>query len=362
MLSLLFIFFAVAVVFSFLCSAWEAVLLSVTPAYIQRLTQAGHPAGKQLKAFKRDIDRPLAAILTLNTIAHTVGAIGVGNQAALVFSQANPLITNLLIPAAMTLGILILSEIIPKTLGAVYWRELAPLTVKCLVWVIRLFAPLIWMSEKITGLIKRGNPHRMLTRRDFLALTELGFDQGALDANESRMIRNLLNFESLRAEDVMTPRVVIHSANAASSCAEYHAQHRPLRFSRVPIHTGEPDKIQGYVLKSDVQAALLEQQGDTPLSAYRRDMLSFLGSTPIGVVFDRLLGGSDHIALVIDEYGGVEGIITQEDVIETLLGLDITDESDSTVNMRELARALWARRARALGLVVEAPSEPKAPD
>ncbi len=351
MLSLLILFFALAIVFSFLCSTWEAVLLSITPAYTQRQIEDGRPLGPQLQDMKRNIDRPLAAILTLNTIAHTVGAIGVGNQATLLFAESNPLITSLLIPALMTLAILILSEIIPKTLGAVYWRELAPFTVRCLRWVMRVLAPLVWFSERITGLIKRGSSHRVLSRRDFLALTELGVDQGALGNEESRIIKQLLAFRQLQARDAMTPRTVLFTAAADLSIRAFHTGTPDLRFSRIPLHAGEPDKIEGYVLRTEILSALLADRGDQPLHTLKREMLTFNEKTALGTVFEKMVASAEHIALIVDEYGGVDGILTMEDMIETLLGLQITDETDDTTDMRALARQLWEQRAHKLGLI-----------
>ena len=351
MLSLLLVFFAVAILFSFLCSTWEAVLLSVTPAYAQLQFKEGTRTGRHLQAFKQDIDRPLAAILTLNTIAHTVGAIGVGTQAAQMFADANPLITSLLIPALMTLAILVLSEIIPKTLGATYWRELAPFTVQSLLWIIRLLAPLVWLSERITRLLKKDGGGSILSRRDFLALTELGADQGALADEESKIIRNLLKFRRLRARDAMTPRTVMHCADARQSIADFHNSAPALRFSRIPLHHGDPDNIDGFVLRSELQAALLDQRGDEPVGKLRRDLMVFLDKSPIGTVFEKLLSAGEHIALVVDEYGDVAGLITIEDVIETLLGLEITDETDTAPDMQQLAREHWEKRARALGLL-----------
>lgn len=351
MLSLLLVFFAVAIVVSFLCSTWEAVLLSVTPAYAQLQLKDGTGTGRHLQAFKQNIDRPLAAILTLNTIAHTVGAIGVGSQATLLFAASHPLITSLLIPALMTLGILVLSEIIPKTLGATYWRELAPFTVVCLLWVMRALAPLVWLSERITRLLKKENDGGVLSRRDFLALTELGADQGALADGESQIIRNLLKFRRLRACDAMTPRTVMHCADARLSIAEFHAAEPEMRFSRIPLHHGDPDDIEGYVLKSEILAALLDERGAEPLTSLRRDLTAFLDKSPIGTAFEVLLRAGEHIALVVDEYGGVAGLITLEDVIETLLGLEITDETDTATDMQQLAREQWQKRARALGLL-----------
>jgi len=362
MFTLLILFFALAIVFSFLCSTWEAVLLSITPAYTQRQVKEGRPLGRQLEDMKRNIDRPLAAILTLNTIAHTVGAIGVGNQATLLFADSNPLITGLLIPALMTLAILVLSEIIPKTLGAVYWRELAPFTVRCLHWLIRMLAPLIWLSERITGLIKRGSSHHVLSRRDFLALTELGVDQGALGDDESRMIKQLLAFRQLQARDAMTPRTVLQTAASRASIEEFHASTPELRFSRIPLHAGDTDNIEGYVLKTEILTALLDGRGTQPLSTLRREMLAFNEKTAIGTVFEKMVDSGEHIALIVDEYGGVDGILTMEDVIETLLGLQITDETDETTDMRALARQLWAQRAQKLGLISPVAEPPDATD
>ena len=352
MYTLLITFFLLAICFSFLCSMWEAVLLSVTPSYAEIKLKEGSSIGRRLKAFKENIDRPLAAILTLNTIAHTVGAIGVGEQSAQIWSDANPLITMFLIPAGMTLAILVLSEIIPKTLGAVFWKKLAPFTVISLSIVIKLLSPLVWMSQLITRSIKPDVEGSVFSRRDFLALTEIGAQQGVIEQGESDIINNLLRFDSVRAKDIMTPRTVVLAASADQSIRSFHDQHLPLRFSRVPIYQGEDkDRVIGFVLKHDILTAMLEGRGDEPLASLRRELLVIGEMFRLPLVFERLVAERSHIALVVDEFGGMEGVITMEDVIETLLGLEIMDESDHTEDMQRLARANWERRAKRMGLI-----------
>lgn len=197
MYTLLILFFLIAIITSFLCSLWEAVLLSITPSYAQIKVQEGGALGRRLQRFKENIDRPLAAILTLNTIAHTVGAIGVGDQASKIWFDANPLITGLLVPVVMTLAILVLSELIPKTLGANYWRELAPFTAQSLVIIIRLLGPLVWFSQFVTKALKKEEVESAFTRSDFVAMADIGAKHGVFDPHESEILVNLLRFRSV---------------------------------------------------------------------------------------------------------------------------------------------------------------------
>ena len=221
MLSLLIVFFAISIIFSFLCSLWEAVLLSITPVYAELKDREGHHVGRQLKAFKTNIDRPLAAILTLNTIAHTVGAIGVGAQATLIWSDAHPAITAIVVPVVMTLAILILSEIVPKTIGATYWQELAGFTVTSLGIVITLLYPLVWMSQIITRVLKKDTEGSIFSRSDFLAMAQMGAREGVFEHSESRIIANLLRFRSIQARSVMTPRTVVLAADESMPIADF---------------------------------------------------------------------------------------------------------------------------------------------
>ena len=354
MYTLLIVFFLVAIVTSFLCSLWEAVLLSITPSYAQIKVQEGGTLGQRLQAFKENIDRPLAAILTLNTIAHTAGAIGVGDQASKIWAQANPLITSLGIPVLMTLAILVLSELIPKTLGANYWRELAPFTARSLAFIIRLLAPLVWFSQFVTRALKKDEVASAFTRRDFLAMADIGAKHGIFEQQESEILGNLLRFHAVRAKDVMTPRTVVKAASACQSIGEFVEQNRNLRFSRIPLYESDSrDHIIGYLLKDELLAHMVDGEQDAKLHTLKRDIIAVPEDHPIIELFNQFITAREHIALVVGEFGGMAGIVTMEDVIETLIGVEIVDESDHTKDMQVLARRNWERRARRLGLTPE---------
>ena len=354
MYTLLIVFFLVAIVTSFLCSLWEAVLLSITPSYAQIKVREGGALGRCLQAFKENIDRPLAAILTLNTIAHTAGAIGVGDQAAKIWSDANPLVTGLVVPVVMTLAILVLSELIPKTLGANYWRELAPFTTRSLALIIRLLAPLVWFSQFVTRALKKEEVDSAFTRSDFLAMADIGAQHGVFEQQESEIISNLLRFRSVQAKDVMTPRTVVEVAASDETVGNYVGRHRSLRFSRIPLYeNGRHDHVVGYVLKDELLARMVDGDQDAPLSRFRRDIIAVPEDYPIVQLLNTFLHKREHIALVVDGFGGMAGIATMEDLIETLLGVEIVDESDSIPDMQTLARRNWENRARRIGLVVE---------
>lgn len=359
MYSLLLTYFLLAITVSFLCSLWESVLLSITPSFAQIRLQEGTRLGRQLKSFKENIDRPLAAILTLNTIAHTIGAIGVGAEATKIWAEANPLITGLVVPVVMTLGILVLSEIIPKTIGANYWRELAGFTANSLDIIIRLLLPFVWASQHLTKALKKDKQRSVFSRSDFLALAEIGARHGVFDASESTIIGNLLKFNTVCARDVMTPRTVVKAASQDMSIAAFFEANRELRHSRVPVYEGDQkDAVTGYILKSEMLARLAEERGQEPLKAVRRDIIVVNETFPIPELFSRFLEKREHIALVVDEFGGMAGIVTMEDVIETLLGMEIVDELDATADMQQLARRTWERRARLAGLIEEAAPAP----
>ena len=350
MISLLVAFFVLAIFFSFLCSLWEAVLLSITPTYARIEQQKGTSLGKTLTDFKENIDKPLAAILTLNTIAHTVGAIGVGEQAAIIWSDSNPFITRLLVPAGMTLAVLILSEIIPKTIGALYWQKLVTSTVASLKLLMFVLAPLVWVGQLITGSLKHSSDQPVLTRSDFLAMTELGEEEGVFEPSESRMLGSMLKFKSIKVEDVMTPRTVVKAAAVDQAISEFYEQGMVRSFSRIPTFTaGNKDSITGYVLKVDVIEALLRGEGDESINTLRRDIVAVDQSYAITDLFKTLTERKEHIAVVLDEFGGMDGIVTMEDIIETLLGLEIMDETDTEIDMRELAKKHREKRAEALG-------------
>lgn len=354
MLSLLLLFFTVSIVFSFLCSMWEAVLLSITPTYAEIENQKGTELGASLRSFKSDVDRPLSAILTLNTIAHTVGAIGVGAQATQIWAETNPMITQLAVPVVMTLAILVLSEIIPKTLGAVYWKQLVPFTVRCLNFIMLILAPLVWVSQRITSLLKPDVDGSVLSRSDFLAMARIGAKEGVFEKQESEIIANLLRFERVTAEAIMTPRTVVLMVPEEATINEVHAQHTELRYSRLPTYQSDSrDMVTGFVLKDEMLERLIAEAGQERVQSLQRDIMVIPKDFPLPELFARFVARQEHIAAVVDEFGGLSGIVTMEDVIETLLGLEIVDETDANEDMQSQARAQWRARARARGLAVE---------
>ncbi|MEM9665319.1 MAG: hemolysin family protein [Bacteroidota bacterium] len=348
-MALLLFYILLALGISFLCSIMEAVLLSITPSYVAAQEQDGQPLGQRLRVLKDDIDRPLAAILSLNTIAHTLGAAGAGAQATAIYGDAYLGI----ISAILTLLILVLSEIIPKTLGALYWRQLAGPVTRLLEIIITLLYPLVIMSKGITRLLSRGQKKESVSLEEFTALAELGAQQGVFEAEESRIIKNLVRFRSLRVKDIMTPRTVLFAMPEDKMVFEVMDEHSEFRFSRIPIFAGNRDTITGYVLKDDILLRAAQEDDEVTLRTLKREIQVVPDNVPLPDLLERLLDKLEHVALVVDEYGGVAGLVTMEDVVETLLGMEIVDEVDSVEDMQELARQEWLRRAKRLGLVVD---------
>ncbi|MBV6653283.1 MAG: HlyC/CorC family transporter [Mameliella sp.] len=356
---LLGVFFLTSIIFSFLCSIWEAVLLSITPSFVEVSYKKGTKTGQLLKDFKEDIDRPLSAILTLNTIAHTVGAIGVGAQAGEVFGDQEIIIGGMTLPfsfealvgAVMTLAILILSEIIPKTLGANNWKRLSGFTVNSLNIIMIALYPLVWLSQLITKSMKKDKEKSVLSRADFTAMAEIGEKEGIFKGNESRVIHNLLRLNTIRTKDVMTPRTVVKAANQDRSIKAFYDQNGNLQFSRIPVFAESKDHINGFVLKDEILSNIIKDNGSAPLSQIMREILIINEQIPLPDLFNQLMEKREHIALVVDEFGGMAGIVTMEDVIETLLGIEIVDEQDNIEDMQMLARRNWEKRAKVLGLL-----------
>ncbi|PSQ64230.1 MAG: hemolysin [Bacteroidetes bacterium QH_1_61_8] len=346
-MGLLLFYVALALGVSFLCSIMEAVLLSVTPSYVAALEREGDPVGERLNALKEDIDRPLSAILSLNTIAHTVGATGAGAQGAVVFGEAYAGV----IAGVLTLLILVFSEIIPKTLGAVYWRTIAPTAVRLLVPIMWSMWPLVKLSKGLTYLLSQDEDEAAFSREEFTAMAELGEEEGVFEEKESRILRNLFRFNSLRVKDVMTPRTVVFDLPEQKTIGEVVDEHEEFRFSRIPVYDDNLDDVTGYVLKDEMLLRAAQEEHDVPLGEIAREILVVRENLPLPDLLERLLDSLEHIALVIDEYGGVAGVVTMEDVVETLLGLEIVDEADSVEDMQALARKQWFKRARELGMV-----------
>ena len=354
--TLLLIYATVAIGFSFLCSVAEAVLLSVTPSYIATLAGKRPKAATLLAKQKENIDRPLAAILSLNTIAHTAGAAGVGAEAAALWGGDGGWGQHAvgLASAVMTLLILVLSEIIPKTIGAVYWRGLAPSVARMLqVWII-LLLPLVWMSELLTRLIGGGEKRDIVTREEVAAMANISEAHGELASEETRILNNLFRLQTLTVEDIMTPRTVIIALPEALTVGEALTRKPTLNVSRIPVFGKSVDHVTGFVLKTDILLAQANNKPETPLSDLRRDIKAVPTTTNLANLFDILLSEDAHLAIVVDEYGGTDGLVTLEDLIETLLGTEIVDEADTEADMRRLARQRWAKRAELLGLEVVA--------
>jgi len=346
---LLITYILIALIFSFVCSIAEAVILSVTSAHIALLEKEGKGSGRQLRKLKSDINKPLAAILTLNTIAHTVGAAGAGAQAVKVFGSAYVGIAS----AILTLLILVFSEIIPKTLGAHYWRQLAPVTAFGLNWLVWLLYPFVKLSELLTKGLTHGPMLSGFSRQEFSAMAELSAKEGQLGEVESTILKNLLRLRKTPIADAMTPRTVVFSLSQELRVEEFFHKYDQVRFSRIPVYADSMDEVTGFVLRSDLLLAQARGNSDSPLSKYCRTLPALLEQMSLAQAFDEFMRRRAHIMLVVDEYGGLKGLLTLEDLLETLLGLEIIDEGDEEVDMQQFARRLWRRRTREMNLKID---------
>ncbi len=365
--TLLIVYLCVAIGFSFLCSVAEAALLSVTPSYIAQLRETGAKGADTLERLKKSVDRPLAAILSLNTIAHTVGAAGVGAESAAYFGSQYVGVTS----AVLTLLILVLSEIIPKTIGATYWRALAPTVGTIVDWLIWFMYPLVLLSDGISKLISPHGTHGVVTREEIAAMATLGAQSGNLEHSESRIFANLLRFRELTVADIMTPRTVVIAFPQSRTVDELFEKTPEVPVSRLPIYKEKLDDVTGFVHKNDLLLARARGEGHKPLVDFRRDLTTVRDETTVAKLSDVLLGSGAHIAAVTDRFGGLDGVVTLEDLIETLLGLEIVDEHDAAPDMQKLARRKWKERAKRLGIVLPedavpavepAPADPASPE
>ncbi|GMN07726.1 CNNM domain-containing protein [Croceitalea sp. MTPC5] len=364
----LLIFYAIiSIFFSFLCSILEAVLLSITPTFVNVKKQEGKSYANELETLKKDVDKPLIAILTLNTIAHTVGAILVGVQAKVAYTElygstqrslfgitfTEDLMVGV-VSTIMTILILVASEIIPKTIGATYWKQLANFTAKALNAMVFFmkWTGLLWILQLFTKLIgKKGGHGSVLSREDFTAMTDIAEEEGVFQESESKVIRNLLSFDEIQAKDIMTPRTVMKIASEDTLIKDFFEANRPLRFSRIPVFQERADNITGFVLKDEMLEAIINKKGTDTLGSIRREILVTNRIKPIPELLEKFVEKNEHVTLVVDEYGSVSGLVTMEDVIETLLGLEIMDESDNVEDLQVLARKNWEARAKRLGLI-----------
>ena len=345
-MSLLIFYLLLAIGVSFFCSIAEVVLLSVRPSYIAAMNQESKSA-KILKKLRDNLDRPLAAILTANTIAHTVGAAGVGAQAASVFGSEY----LGLISAVLTFLILVFSEIIPKTLGAVYWQQLAPTFGIFIHFLTIILHPIVWCSEKLTRLLSPSDKNSQTFSRDEMqAMMEIGKEEGVLNIKEHTIVSNLMKLQELSVRDIMTPRSVVFSVKDNMTVQEFFEAHSDSQFSRIPIFSDNSDEVKGYALKTDLLIAQARDEFDRLLVEFKRDFLILPDNLNISRIYDRLVREKSHLALIVDEYGTMQGIVTLEDVVETMIGIEITDELDKVEDMQALAHQRWRDRMQSIGV------------
>jgi CBS domain containing-hemolysin-like protein len=346
---LLFFYLFLALGVSFLCSLLESVILSITPGFAESTENRSPRTGAILRDLKENIDRPLSVILTLNTMAHTIGAAGVGAQALIIYGSGSIAIVS----AILTVLILVFSEIIPKTLGALYWRNLAPLTAYILKFMIIILYPLVFLSMKLTYLLSRGKASHSISYEELVAIADIGYKEGLFREQESKIIKNLILLRQLKAYDIMTPHTVIFKLPAEITVGEVVAKFPDIMFSRIPIYRNNPDEIDSFVLKSDIYMEASRNNTDKMLFFLRRDLPAVPETVPLIRLFEQCLKQRQYIMLVVDEHGGIAGILTMEDIIETLLGIEIVDETDLITDMRAMARQQWLKRARKLGLITD---------
>ena len=336
-MTLLLIYLFAALITSFLCSIMEAVLLSTPISYLRSKFENGDKSAGTMLKQKEDIDKPLSAILSLNTIAHTVGAAGVGAQAIVVFGEGYFGIVS----AVLTILILVLTEIIPKTLGASYSKSLVGISSKVINIMVLVSYPIVVVSSIITKMLSRSKAELTTSREEVSALASIGTEEGIFAENENKIIQNLLKLKNIKVSEIMTPRVVVVTASEDMTLEKFLENKEFLHFSRIPIYKTNKDNITGYVFRAMVFEKLAEDQFDLKLKDIKRDILTFRKNTTLFKAWDEMLAKREHISLVIDEYGGMDGITTLEDIIESLLGFEIIDEKDQIDDMQQYALERW---------------------
>lgn len=335
----LFVFLFIALGVSFLCSILESTLMSTPISYITMFEEEGRPYAAKLKRFKQDSSRPLAAILSLNTIANTIGAAGVGRQATLLFgSQWFGVVS-----AVTTILILVVSEIIPKTIGTSYWKSLSGVATTLINGLIIILYPIVICVEFIQKMISPKDSDIAVSREEISAMADVAEETGELEEGENEIIQNLINIDELSVKDAMTPRVVAAIAPESMAIKSFYKDRRFLHHSRIPVYSDNDEYITGYILRMDALQLMAEDKFDKKLSDIRRDISSFPMTETIDKVWDKMVESKEQIAVVINEYGAFEGLITMEDIIETVLGDEIVDERDSVVDMQQLARDKWKK-------------------
>ncbi len=337
---LLIAYLFLALFVSFLCSIMESVLLSTPQSFLMVKQDQGHKWAANFMDLKNKIDKPLSAILSMNTVAHTIGAAGVGAQAVKVFGEASFGIVS----AVLTLLILVVTEIIPKTIGARYWRSLARFSYFVINIMVIITYPLVLMSAVITRVFSKSNDEQTTSREEIAALTNIGADEGVFSEKEHKILQNILKLKNLKAEQIMTPRVVLVTADENLRLNEFLKKKDYLKYSRIPVYNENEENITGYVFRQEVMEKLAQDKHLLQLKDIKRNILIVPETLVLFSLWEKMLENKEHIALIVDEYGGVDGIVTMEDIIESLLGLEIIDEKDTIVDMQKYARERWKER------------------
>lgn len=337
---LLIFYLLLALLVSFLCSIMEAVLLSTPTTYVKVNQNTANKGIKKFIKLKQNVDKPLSGILSLNTIAHTVGAAGVGAQAVVVFGE----VYFGVVSAVLTILILVLTEIIPKTIGSLYWRNLTAIVGHMIYVTIIIAYPFVVLSAYVTKMLTKNRVEQTISREDISALAEIGTKEGIFQENENKIIQNLIRLKTIKVSEIMTPRSVVAIADENLSLSAFRRNKKYLRFSRIPVYSDNQENIAGYVFRQNVFDKKNQKNNNLTLKDIKKDIMIVPETKSVFGLWEQLLDKKEHIALVVDEYGCMNGIVTMEDIIETLLGFEIVDEKDTIVDMQQYARDRWQKR------------------
>lgn len=339
-MTLLLIFLLGAMLISFMCSVLESSLMSTPLSYINMREDEGYKHASRFKQYKTESARPIAAILSLNTIANTIGAAGVGAQATELFgSQWFGLVS-----AVTTILILVFSEIIPKTIGTRHWKKLMGFTTTTLRVIIVVLFPIVWVVEKLSKTISEDEEEAAVSREEVAAMADMAEDEEVIDEDENKIIQNVIRLDDVKAEDVMTPTTVAAIAPEKMTLKAFYRDKAYSHFSRIPVYSDSDEYITGYVLRSEALELLTEDKFNMTLGDIKREIAMYGEKMPVSEIWDLMLRNKQHIACVIDEYGSFQGILTLEDIIETIVGLEIMDERDDVADLRQLALDRWHQR------------------
>ncbi len=338
-MTLLLFYLLLTMGISFLCSLLESVLMSTPISYISMKEDEGDRNAALFMKLKTDPDKPLSAILSLNTIANTLGAAAVGHQATLLSGEY----WFGIISALMTILILVFSEIVPKTIGTSHWKDFLGLA-KVMQFLVYLLYPIVWIIDKLHATLTDDEPDTGISREEVSAMANMGEEEGVIDNSENKVIQNIIKLDGIKAYDVMTPRVVAAIAPESMTLKQFYKQENLSHNSRIPVYSDSPEFITGYILRYDALENLAEDKFDMRLRSIKRKIAAFHEETSVSDIWESLLQTRDQIALIIDDYGCFQGLITLEDIMETILGMEIIDENDTVTDMQQYARERWRKR------------------